>query len=70
MSTNKPVYLTAEGLQKIKEEIEYLMIRGLTRDEATAAIVRGFLRAGIEGLPPELDVEIQRAIEASEQTLL
>ncbi len=53
-----------------EEEIEYLMIRGLTRDEATAAIVRGFLRAGIEGLPPELDVEIQRAIEASEQTLL
>ncbi|MCC9076522.1 transcription elongation factor GreA [Litorilinea aerophila] len=24
MSTNKPVYLTAEGLQKIKEELEYL----------------------------------------------
>ncbi len=53
-----------------EEEIEYLMIRGLTRDEATAAIVRGFLRAGIEGLPAELDAEIQRAIETSEQTLL
>jgi Fe-S cluster assembly scaffold protein SufB len=53
-----------------EEEIEYLMIRGLTREEATAAIVRGFLRAGIEGLPAELDAEIQRAIETSEKTLL
>ncbi len=53
-----------------EEEIEYLMIRGLTRDEATSAIVRGFLRAGIEGLPPELDAEVQRAIEASEKTLM
>lgn len=52
-----------------EEEIEYLMLRGLTRDEATAAIVRGFLRAGIEGLPAELDAEIQRAIETSEKTL-
>lgn len=53
-----------------EEEMEYLMIRGLTRDEATAAIVRGFLRADIEGLPAELEAEIQRAIEASEKTLL
>ena len=27
-----------------EEEVEYLMARGLTRTEATAAIVRGFLR--------------------------
>jgi Fe-S cluster assembly scaffold protein SufB len=53
-----------------EEEVEYLMMRGLTRDEATAAIVRGFLRVDIEGLPPELNLEIQRAVEASEKEAL
>jgi len=50
-----------------EEEVEYLMMRGLTRDEATATIVRGFLRVDIEGLPPQLHVELQRAIEASQE---
>ncbi|MGB2798872.1 MAG: SufD family Fe-S cluster assembly protein [Dehalococcoidia bacterium] len=50
-----------------EEEVEYLMMRGLTRDEATATIVRGFLRVDIEGLPPHLHVELQRAIEASQE---
>ncbi|MDY6917054.1 MAG: SufD family Fe-S cluster assembly protein [Chloroflexota bacterium] len=50
-----------------EEEVEYLMLRGLTQDEATAAIVRGFLRVDIEGLPPELSQELQRAIEASQE---
>jgi Fe-S cluster assembly scaffold protein SufB len=49
-----------------EEEVEYLMARGLTRDEATATIVRGFLRVDIEGLPPLLAEELQRAIETSE----
>jgi Fe-S cluster assembly scaffold protein SufB len=53
-----------------EEEVEYLMMRGLTRDEATAAIIRGFLRVDIEGLPPELNLEIQRAVEASEKEAL
>ena len=53
-----------------EEEIEYLMMRGLTRDEATATIVRGFLRVDIEGLPPELNLELQRAIEVSEKVLM
>ena len=53
-----------------EEEVEYLMARGLTRTEATATIVRGFLRVDIEGLPPELSAELQRAIEASEQELM
>ncbi len=52
-----------------EEEVEYLMARGLTSDEATAAIVRGFLRVDIEGLPPELAAELQQAIETSEQEL-
>jgi len=49
-----------------EEEVEYLMARGLTRDEATATIVRGFLRVDIEGLPPILAEELQQAIETSE----
>jgi len=53
-----------------EEEVEYLMARGLTRTEATATIVRGFLRVDIEGLPPELNAELQRAVEASEQDFM
>jgi Fe-S cluster assembly scaffold protein SufB len=53
-----------------EEEVEYLMARGLTRSEATATIVRGFLRVDIEGLPPMLEAELQRAIEASEKDLM
>jgi len=53
-----------------EEEVEYLMARGLTRAEATATIVRGFLRVDIEGLPSLLSAELQRAIEASEKELM
>jgi Fe-S cluster assembly scaffold protein SufB len=53
-----------------EEEVGYLMARGLTRTEATATIVRGFLRVDIEGLPPELSAELQKAVEASEQDLM
>jgi Fe-S cluster assembly scaffold protein SufB len=50
-----------------EDEVQYLMARGLTRTEATATIVRGFLRVDIEGLPPILSAELQRAVEASEK---
>ena len=53
-----------------EEELEYLMARGLTRGEATATIVRGFLRVDVEGLPAMLSAELQRAIEASEKDLM
>jgi len=53
-----------------EEEIEYLMARGLTRNEATATIVRGFLHVDIEGLPPVLNAELQQAIDASEKDML
>ncbi len=53
-----------------EEEVEYLMARGLTRDEATATIVRGFLRVDIEGLPPMLSAELKRAVEASEKEVM
>ncbi|MDY7019249.1 MAG: SufD family Fe-S cluster assembly protein [Chloroflexota bacterium] len=53
-----------------EEEVEYLMARGLSRTEATATIVRGFLRVDIEGLPPMLSAELQRAVEDSEKDLM
>jgi Fe-S cluster assembly scaffold protein SufB len=53
-----------------EEEVEYLMARGLTRDEATATIVRGFLHVDIEGLPPLLADELRRAVEASEKEVM
>ncbi|MBW1946943.1 MAG: SufD family Fe-S cluster assembly protein [Deltaproteobacteria bacterium] len=46
-----------------REEIEYLMARGLSEEEATSAIVRGFLDVKINGLPPELDKELQEVVE-------
>ncbi len=45
------------------EEIEYLMARGLDEDEAVSTIVRGFLRVKIEGLPPALEAEMERAVQ-------
>jgi hypothetical protein len=53
-----------------EEEVEYLMARGLTRSEATATIVRGFLKVDIEGLPPMLAQEMNRAVETSEKDLM
>lgn len=53
-----------------EEEVEYLMARGLTRDEATATIVRGFLHVDIEGLPPMLSAELKKAVEASEKEVM
>ena len=53
-----------------EEEVEYLMARGLTRNAATAMIVRGFLRVDIEGLPPELAAELRQAVDMSEKELL
>ena len=53
-----------------EEEVEYLMARGLTRDEATAAIVRGFLHVDIAGLPDVLNEELRRTIEASEKEVM
>ena len=49
-----------------EDEVQYLMSRGLTRDKATAAIVRGFLRVDIHGLPDALKSEIDRLMEATE----
>jgi len=52
-----------------QEEIEYLMARGLSEREATALIVRGFLRVEMVGLPGSLKREIERLVEESEKSL-
>ena len=53
-----------------QEEIAYLMSRGLSEDEATSTIVRGFLSVDIPGLPPQLKAEIDRAIEESDKNVM
>jgi hypothetical protein len=53
-----------------EEEVEYLMARGITREQATATIVRGFLRVDIDGLPPMLNAELQRAVKTSENDFM
>lgn len=50
-----------------QEEIEYLMARGLSQDEAQAAIVRGFLDTSIMGLPEALQKEVDEAISSCEK---
>ncbi len=37
-----------------QDELEYLMARGFTEDEAVSIIIRGFLELGIEKIPPKL----------------
>jgi hypothetical protein len=46
-----------------QEQLCYLMARGLTQDEATALIVRGFLDPEIPELPETLRIEVKKAIE-------
>ena len=53
-----------------QEEILYLMSRGLSEDEATATIVRGFMSVDIPGLPSELKAQIDAAVEQTEQEVM
>ncbi len=53
-----------------KDEVEYLMARGLSEEEATATIVRGFLNVNIEGLPLILQAEMQKMLEELEEKAL
>ncbi len=46
-----------------RDQIEYLMSRGLDEDQAVSMIVRGFLSGSINGLPEALQKEIDVAIE-------
>ena len=53
-----------------EEEIFYLMSRGLSRDEAISAIVRGFMEIEVRGIPEVLKREIDKAINIMEKDLL
>jgi hypothetical protein len=48
-----------------EEEVEYLMARGFSREEATSLIVRGFMDVGILGLPKILEDEMKRLVETT-----
>jgi len=41
-----------------KEQVEYLMSRGFSEEEAESLVIRGFMDVGIFGLPSELSEEI------------
>ena len=43
------------------------MARGLSEEEATATIIRGFLDVRIEGLPDALQKQIENAIDSADQ---
>lgn len=45
-----------------QDQIEYLMSRGLDEDQAVSMIVRGFLSGSINGLPQELQNQLNDAI--------
>jgi Fe-S cluster assembly scaffold protein SufB len=45
-----------------RDQVEYLMARGLTEEEAVGMIVRGFLDVGIQGIPDELKADIDDTI--------
>jgi Fe-S cluster assembly scaffold protein SufB len=51
-----------------RDEIEYLMSRGLDEDEATATIIRGFLDVKITGLPDALQKQIDATIDVAEKS--
>ncbi len=53
-----------------QEEILYLMTRGLSADEATSTIVRGFLSVDIPGLPPELKAQIDQAVDQTQKEMM
>lgn len=53
-----------------EEEIQYLMARGLSSDEATSVIVRGFLDVEIHDLPDQLKNEVRRIIKLGEEQML
>lgn len=49
-----------------RDQVEYIMSRGLTEDEAVGMIVRGFLEVGIRNIPEELKAEIDKTIALAE----
>ncbi len=50
-----------------QEEVEYLMARGLSEEEATSTIVRGFLNVAIGGLPASLQQDLDDLLAKSDE---
>jgi len=65
ISQNKDVEMSHEAIvgKIAKDEIEYLMSRGIKEEDAISLILRGFLNVKIEGLPDILQRSIDIAIE-------
>ncbi|HNX47324.1 MAG TPA: SufD family Fe-S cluster assembly protein [Methanomassiliicoccales archaeon] len=49
-----------------QDQVEYLMSRGLTEEEAVGMIVRGFLDVGIRGIPDHLKAEIEKILQETD----
>ncbi len=71
-ATRKDIDLSHEAaIGRIAEdEILYLMARGLTEEEATSVIIRGFLNVDITGLPDALAQETKRMLNMSLEKLM
>jgi len=50
-----------------RDEIDYLVSRGLDEEVATATIIRGFLDVKIQGLPESLQTQIDAAIDVADK---
>ncbi|MCD7781476.1 MAG: SufD family Fe-S cluster assembly protein [Methanosphaera sp.] len=64
-STNMELSHEAAVGKIAEDEIQYLMARGLTEDEAASMIVRGFLDIDIKGLPADLAQETKKLMDMS-----
>jgi hypothetical protein len=53
-----------------QEQVEYLMARGLSEQQATSLIVKGFLSLEIVGLPAELRQELDQMIKETDTEAL
>jgi uncharacterized protein len=67
IAKKKGVEITHEAaVGKISEkEVNYLMTRRLSRDQAVSLIIRGFMDVGILGLPDSLNTEIKKIVDKS-----
>lgn len=65
LSGSEDAQLTHEAaIGKIRnEELNYLMTRGFSKDEATSLVARGFISLDIPGLPPAVNKYIKEVIE-------
>ena len=53
-----------------RQEIEYLMARGLDEEAAISTIVRGFLNVDIEGLPADLKKKLDNTISETQKEMM